>query len=301
LQIPFKKIHGAGNDFVLIEDLDDGVELTGEQVARICDRHKGVGADGVILVKPPKRDGAAAYMHYINSDGSLAQMCGNGVRCFAKFIVDGNLIKLKKLNNTCELVADTLSGLRPLVCELDNDGKLIQCTVDMGEPIFPAKEIPTTIAQNDAGIVAAAKVGTPYGDFELNCVSMGNPHAIAFLDIAAEELALMDIDRPGAFLECSDVFPEKCNIEFAVVDSNGIHMRVFERGCGETLACGTGACATAVMASVTNRAKRESNILLRGGTLHIRWAENNHVFMTGPAQLAFTGILDGNLLCLPGK
>jgi diaminopimelate epimerase len=237
-------------------------------------------------------------MHYINSDGSLAQMCGNGVRCFAKFIVDGNLIKLEKSNNACRLVADTLSGLRPLVCELDDNGKLVQCTVDMGEPIFPAKIIPTTLAQNEAGFVVAAKTVTPVGDFELNCVSMGNPHAVVFLDITADKLARMDIDRPGAFLGGSDIFPEKCNIEFAAVDSAGIHMRVFERGCGETLACGTGACATAVMASVTNRAGRESNIILRGGTLHIRWAENNHVFMTGPAQLAYTGTLDGNLLRL---
>jgi len=296
LQIPFKKIHGAGNDFVIIDDLANRIELTGEQVARICDRHRGVGADGIILVKPPRQPGADAYMHYINSDGSLAQMCGNGVRCFAKFIVDDNLIKLEKSNNTCKLAADTLSGLRPLVCTLDNNGKLVNCTVDMGEPIFRAKLIPTTLAENKDGFVVAAKIGTPYGDYQFNCASMGNPHAVTFLDIAAAELASMDIDRPGAYLERCDAFPEKCNIEFAVVDSDGIHMRVFERGCGETLACGTGACATAVMASVTNRTTRESNVLLRGGTLNIRWAENNHVFMTGPAQLAYTGILDGNLL-----
>lgn len=296
MQIPFKKIHGAGNDFVLIDDLDNTIELTAAQVTRICDRHTGVGADGVILVRPPKRAGTDAYMHYINADGSLAQMCGNGVRCFAKFIVDDDRIKLEKSNKTCKLVADTLSGPRPLLCELDDSGKLVQCTVDMGEPIFAASAIPTTLSQNKDGFVLAAKVQTPYGDFELNCASMGNPHAIAFLDITPEQLALMDIQRPGAYLERCEVFPEKCNIEFAVVDADGIHMRVFERGCGETLACGTGACAAAVMASVTRRAARESNVILRGGTLHIRWAENNHVFMTGPAQLAFSGILDENLI-----
>ncbi len=296
MQIPFKKIHGAGNDFVVIDDLDNKIEFTAEQVARICDRHMGVGADGIILVRPPKRTGADAYMHYINSDGSLAQMCGNGVRCFAKFIVDNSILKLDKSNNTCKLVADTLAGLRPLVCELGKDGKLASCTVDMGQPIFPAREIPTTLAQNSDGFVVDAKIGTPYGNFEFNCVSMGNPHAITFLNITAAELASMDIDRPGAYLERYDAFPEKCNIEFAVIDSEGIHMRVFERGCGETLACGTGACATAVMASVTKRADRESKVILRGGTLHIRWAENNHVFMTGPAQLAYSGMLDENLI-----
>ncbi len=296
MQIPFKKIHGAGNDFVIINDLDNRIDFSRQQVVRICDRHKGVGADGIILIRPPKHREADAYMHYINSDGSIAQMCGNGVRCFAKCIVDDDLIKLNRSNNTCGIIADTLAGIRPLECGLDGNGKLVQCTVDMGEPIFAANRIPTTLAQNSEGFVAAVKMETPFGDFELNCVSMGNPHAITFLDITTDELAAMDIERPGAYLERCSAFPEKCNIEFAVVASDGIHMRVFERGCGETLACGTGACATAVMAAVTNRTQRETDLILRGGTLHVRWAENNHVFMTGPAELAYSGILDEHLL-----
>lgn len=304
MRLSFTKLHGLGNDFVVVDDRTRSIELTPAQVQHICDRHFGVGADGVILVRPSERSSCAGYMHYINSDGTLAQMCGNGVRCFAKFLVDNGIVDPA----AGSLVADTLAGPRPITFTVDERGELDTATVDMGAPILDPALVPVDASANAVSAqgvpyVRELPLESPWGTFRFTCVSMGNPHAICFLDdlealdgalfpAGTRTLAALDLDRVGAFYERHDAFPEKTNVEFAVVGTDGIEMRVYERGCGETLACGTGACATNVAAALTGRASCENDVRLRGGTLHIVWADDNHVFMTGAARESFRGEIE---------
>lgn len=304
MKLDFVKLHGLGNDFVVIDDFSNTKEITPEQAAVICDRHFGVGADGLILVRPSKRPECAAYMHYINSDGSLAEMCGNGVRCFAKFLVDRGYVSGEKKH----FIADTLAGPRPIEFSADCQGKLDKATVNMGQPLLAASKIPTMLEENsttDTGIsfIKDVPVSSPWGNFNFTCVSMGNPHAVCFIDDWAalpdelfcdpqvKNLTSLKLDTIGSFYEQNPVFPQKANIEFVSIDERGISMRVFERGCGETLACGTGACAVSIAATLTERAERTNIIHLRGGVLTIDWAEDDHVFMTGAACESFTGSL----------
>lgn len=285
MRYEFAKLNGLGNDFVMIDDMNDEIVLTPEQVQEICDRHFGVGGDGVILVKPSPRPECAAYMDYYNSDGTKAQMCGNGVRCFAKFLVDRGIVDPQ----SGSFVADTLAGPKLIEFVLDEDGKLAQATVDMGAPILEPRQVPTTLDGVDTsfGLVALEQpIDVDGSSYEFTCVSMGNPHAIAFLD----EGDLSVVQSIGPFVETCDAFPENTNVEFAHVDGDAITMRVWERGCGETLACGTGACATAVAAHISGRAGRKVYLHLLGGTLEIEWRESDgHVLMTGPAAQSFIG------------
>lgn len=302
MRLQFAKLNGAGNDFVMVEDLVDEVTLTPGQVKQICNRHFGVGADGVILVKPSPREECAAYMDYYNSDGTKAEMCGNGVRCFAKFLVDRGIVSA----SAGSFVADTLAGPRPIAFELGRDGKLALATVDMGAPILEPEAIPTTLpgVSFDAiptrlrPAVAPPGTSTPViaqpvkvdaGEFKFTVVSMGNPHAVTFVD----DPLTFPLEEVGPQVECAPEFPEKTNVEFARVQGKVITMRVWERGCGETLACGTGACATAVAANLYGLCGRKVDLKLLGGTLNIEWrAEDNHVYMTGPAAQYFTGELE---------
>ena len=286
--IDFVKLHGAGNDFVFIEDLDDRFDLTADEIARICDRHFGIGADGVIFVKPPRNSENAGFMDYRNSDGSVAQMCGNGVRCFAKYLVDYDVVE----KNLPLLNVETRAGVKTISYTTDEFGKLDTATVNMGAPVFNPQQIPTNLAFNalsESGeaFVKEAPIDSPYGTYAFTCVSMGNPHAVAFV----EDCDAIDIDRIGSYFESCDAFPEKANIEFATVREDGIHMRVYERGCGETLACGTGACATNVAAYLTGRANCENDVVLLGGTLHIFYEPAGNVLMTGPARESFSGTI----------
>ena len=302
MELNFAKLNGLGNDFVFVDDMEEAIELTDAQVAALCDRHFGIGGDGVILVRPSKRPECAAYMHYINSDGTLAQMCGNGVRCFAKFLVDRKMVSPE----AGSFVADTLAGPKPIRFTVDADGLMTQATVDMGEPILQPSVVPTSLeanAQTEAGepYVKEAAIESPWGTFAFTCVSMGNPHAVTFIDdfnalpdavftdATDKCLSSFNINLVGAYFEKHSAFPEKANIEFACVEGDHIAMRVFERGCGETLACGTGTCATNVAACLTGRAGRINDVHLLGGVLHIEWAQDNHVMMTGPAMQSFTG------------
>lgn len=302
MELDFVKLNGAGNDFVFVDDLSRDVEITPEQVAWLCDRHFGIGADGVVLVRPSERPECAAYMHYINSDGTLAQMCGNGVRCFAKFLVDRGYVQA----SDGSFVADTLAGPKPISFTVDDEGMLTTATVDMGRPVFEPKLVPvaaeaTGETEDGASLVKELAVDSPWGAFAFTCISMGNPHAVCFIedfsalpdDLFADPsrkcLATLDLEKVGAFYESHEIFPEKANIEFACIESDGISMRVFERGCGETLACGTGACATGVAAALTGRAGASNDVRLRGGVLHIEWAEDGRVMMTGPAAESFQG------------
>lgn len=304
MDMRFSKLHGLGNDFVFINDLENQLELSEQQVAWLCDRHFGIGGDGVILVRPSTIEGADAFMYYINSDGSLAQMCGNGVRCFAKYLVDNGIVE-----NTGHLVAQTLAGPREIAYVTDSNGKLIEATVMMGEPILDPRDVPTLLEPtaklvDGSYYVRDQAIASPWGEFKFTCVSMGNPHAITFIhdfDALPDELfsnpydkrlATMNINEIGAYFESHQAFPEKTNVEFAEITQEGIAMRVFERGCGETLACGTGACATSVAATLTERADRDNDVILRGGTLHIHWADDNKVYMTGPACEVFHGVVE---------
>lgn len=302
MELDFVKLNGLGNDFVFVDDFSREVELTADQVKWLCDRHFGIGADGVILVRPSSDAQCAAYMHYINSDGTLAQMCGNGVRCFAKYLVDRGFVNAQDKS----FVADTLAGPRPISFETDERGLMTRATVDMGHPILDPALVPVSAeayGESASGVafVRELPLESPWGTFAFTCVSMGNPHAVCFIDDwsevsdalfadpASKSLDTLDLDAVGAYFESHPSFPEKTNVEFAVVGEDDIAMRVFERGCGETLACGTGACATNVAASLTGRAGRENDLNLRGGTLHILWGDDDHVMMTGPASESFSG------------
>ena len=283
----FAKLNGAGNDFVMVEDLADEIELSCEEVARLCDRHFGIGADGVILVKPSPRPECAAYMDYYNSDGTKAQMCGNGVRCFSKFLVDRGIVDPADGS----YVADTLSGPKPISFRLDGAGKLVEATVDMGEPVLAREGIPTRLADSDTPFGrAVVEQPVSVGDMTLDftCVSMGNPHAVTFVN----DPLSCPVDEMGPVVETCSLFPEGTNVEFAHVNGDTITMRVWERGCGETLACGTGCCATAVAAHITGRAPRKVKLKVLGGELCIDWRLDNHVYMTGPAAESFTGLAE---------
>ncbi len=305
MKLDFFKMQGLGNDFVFIEDMEGELNLTDDQVRFICDRHFGIGADGVVLVRPSARSECAAYMHYINADGTLAEMCGNGVRCFAKYLVDREYVDPRA---GC-LVADTLAGPKPIEFEVDEQGKLTVATVDMGTPVLDPSDIPVdapadgTYAQ-DAPCVRALTLASPWGDFTFTCVSMGNPHAVCFVDdwnmppddlfndMGEKSLGNLEVDLLGAYFESHEAFPEKANIEFAKCVGSHIALRVFERGCGETLSCGTGACAVDVAAALTDRAGRENDVVLLGGTLHVNWRDDDHVMMTGGATEVFTGSIE---------
>ena len=288
MRYEFAKLHGAGNDFVMIEDLDDKIFLTPEEVAFICNRHFGVGGDGVIIVKPSPREECAAYMDYYNSDGTKAEMCGNGVRCFAKFLVDRKIVDPA----AGSFVAHTLAGPKPISFTVDGEGLLEMATVDMGAPELAAAKVPTTlpsVATSFGEAVVEQPVSAGGRKLSFTCVSMGNPHAVAFVD----DPLTYPVTSAGPLFELAPEFPEKANIEFAHVDGDVITMRVWERGCGETLACGTGSCATAVAAHLTGRAGRKVQIKLLGGTLGIEWRESDgHVYLTGPAQQSFSGSIE---------
>lgn len=285
-ELQFVKLHGAGNDFIFIEDMADELELSQVEVMALCDRHFGIGADGLIIVKPPMDPDNSGFMDYRNADGTIAEMCGNGVRCFAKYLVDNGIVE----KNTPLLNVETRAGIKLISYTTDDCGKLENATVDMGRPMLNPQNVPAKLSFNamtDFGevFVCDAPIESPFGTYSFTCVSMGNPHAVTFVD----DCETVNVNEIGAYYESCDVFPEKANIEFATVKDDGIHMRVYERGCGETLACGTGACATGVAAYLTGRTGVENDLILRGGVLHIAYDPDGSVLMTGPAQTSFAG------------
>ena len=285
MDLQFVKMHGLGNDFVVIEDLEEELDLSADAVAWFCDRHFGIGADGLILVRPATNADADLYMMYYNGDGSVAEMCGNGVRCFAKYVVDHGLVAADRDS----LVVETLGGVKPIALTRAYDGTLYLATVDMGEPILRPADIPTEMrCGGNEDMVIACPLETAVGVFDVTPVSMGNPHCVLWVDDVDE----VDVEGIGTAIENHEMFPARTNVEFAqIVGVDRIRLRVWERGCGETLACGTGACAAVVVASLTLRADRETTVELPGGDLAIRWAEDGHVFMTGPAEEVFAGTL----------
>ncbi len=281
MELSFTKMHGLGNDFVLIEDLDGSLDLDEAAVRWLADRNFGVGADGVILVRPASASGADWFMLYFNADGTTAEMCGNGVRCFVKYVVDRGLVD----GDAQTVTVQTLGGVRRVAVTRGGDGKLTFATVDMGVPVLSPPEVPTTLTGEP---VLDAALATAAGDLKVTCVSMGNPHAVVWVD----DVQTAPVTTAGPLVEHHPAFPNRTNVEFAhVVDASTIALRVWERGVGETMACGTGACATLVAAVLGGRIPgRDATVELPGGDLAIRWSqEDGRVYMTGPASEVFTG------------
>ena len=275
--VRFTKMHGAGNDYIYVDTQQYAVDDPAKASVVWSQRHTGIGSDGLVLIGKPYGGVDADFsMRIFNADGSEAMMCGNASRCIGKYLYE------KGLTDKTSIRLQTLSGVKTLVLHLASGGQrrtVESVTVDMLHPAFhnPAQYDET------AGDTLTADFRTFRGTF----VSMGNPHFVCFVD----DIATLDIARYGAIMERDAAFPERCNIEFAQQMPNGtIRTRVWERGSGITMACGTGACATAVAAALTGRASRQSDIAMDGGTLHIEWSEQDgHVYMTGPAELAFEG------------
>lgn len=273
----FTKMHGIGNDFVIVSKFNDLPERVNILAQKICDRHFGVGADGLVFILPS--DKADLNMRIINSDGSEAEQCGNAIRCVAKYAYEHGLV------NKSELCIETLAGIQHLRLNLSNDAKLVtNVRVDMGEPVLNGDLIPTTISKER---VINYPIDVEGQTFNFTAVSMGNPHVIIYVDDAIN----FDVEKWGPLIENNPIFPRKTNVEFVTVETDkNLHMRVWERGVGQTLACGTGACATAVATVLTEQASREVIVHLKGGDLHIEWNEvDNKVYMTGNATEVFTG------------
>ena len=276
--IKFTKMQGLGNDYVYIDAIHQKIENESSLAQFVSNRHFGIGSDGLILIC--KSDVADFKMRMFNSDGSEAEMCGNGIRCVGKFVYD------KGFTDKTTVTIETLAGIKTL--ELNTkDGKVETVKVDMGEPILTPKEIPVI---SDEEPVKNLMLEAEGRKFKITCVSMGNPHAIT----EVEDTEKFDVEKYGKVLEVDKAFPNKTNVEFIqIVDKNHVKMRVWERGAGETLACGTGACATAVACYLNGKTDRNVEVELLGGKLYIEWnEENNHIYMTGPAVTVFEGMLD---------
>ena len=276
--IKFTKMQGLGNDYVYMDAIHQKLENESSLAQFVSNRHFGIGSDGLILIC--KSDVADFKMRMFNSDGSEAEMCGNGIRCVGKFVYD------KGLTDKTTVTVETLAGIKTL--ELNTkEGKVETVKVDMGEPILNPKEIPVI---SDEEPVKNLMLEAEGRKFKFTCVSMGNPHAIT----EVEDTEKFDVEKYGKVLEVDKVFPNKTNVEFIqIVDKNHVKMRVWERGAGETLACGTGACATAVACYLNGKTDRNVEVELLGGKLFIEWnEENNHIYMTGPAVTVFEGVLE---------
>lgn len=272
--VKFTKMHGAGNDYIYVDTLLYSIPDPSAAAIKWSAPHTGIGSDGLVLIgKPSITSGADFSMRIFNADGSEAMMCGNASRCIGKYLYE------RKLTDKTEIKLETLSGVKTLRLHLADGGTVESVTVDMLEPRL---HVPEQYDESCLGELSAS-----FRKFRGTFVSMGNPHFVTFVD----DIDTIDIARYGSELEHDAAFPQRCNIEFAQVMPDGtIRTRVWERGSGITMACGTGACATAVAAQITGRAQNKSTIKMDGGTLLIEWnADDEHVYMTGPAEFVFNG------------
>ncbi len=273
----FTKMHGCGNDYVYIDCTENKIENEEQAAIKLSDRHFGIGGDGMILIK--KSDIADFEMVMYNADGSRGAMCGNGIRCVAKFVYD------HKLTDKTSISIESMGAIKYIDLKVEN-GVAVGAKVDMGKPNLKASEIPV-ISENEKAINEPISVdGKAY---QMTCVSMGNPHAVIFTDVSPKEI---ELEKIGPKFESNPVFPDRTNTEFVkVIDRKNIEMRVWERGSGETLACGTGACASAVAAILNGYCDNDVTVHLLGGDLEISWSgdESESVFMTGPAVTVFNG------------
>jgi diaminopimelate epimerase len=272
--IPFTKMHGAGNDYIYVNTLLYNIPNPAAASIVWSAPHTGIGSDGLVLIgEPSDKLNADFSMRIFNADGSEAMMCGNASRCIGKYLYE------KSMTDKLEIRLETLSGIKVLKLHIQEENHVESVTVDMSAPVFHCPE------QHDETLGEALQAD--FRTFRGTFVSMGNPHFVIFVD----DLSQLDVARFGKKLERHEAFPQRCNIEFAqIVGKDEIRTRVWERGSGITKACGTGACATAVAATLTNRASRKSRVVMDGGTLDIEWSElDGHVYMTGPATFVFEG------------
>lgn len=274
----FTKMQGIGNDYIYVNCFKEKVDNPSELAIKVSDRHFGIGSDGLILIKPSQK--ADFMMDMYNADGSQGAMCGNGIRCVAKYVYDYGLTDKKQIS------VETLSGIKYLDLTVA-DGKVELVKVDMGEPILTAKDIPVLA---DSEKVIDAPIQVDGKEYHITAVSMGNPHGIVYMD----DVENLKIEEIGPKFENHQRFPDRINTEFVqVLNRNTLRMRVWERGSGETLACGTGACAVTVASVLNGKTDREVTVQLLGGELKVCWdQETNHVFMTGPAKVVFDGEID---------
>ncbi len=275
----FTKMHGAGNDYIYVNCFEETVKNPEKLAIKVSDRHFGIGSDGLILISPS--DKADFKMNIYNADGSEGMMCGNGIRCVSKYVYDNGM------TDKDEISVETRSGIKLIKMNVEN-GKVVSARVNMGEPILEAEKIPTKF---DGENVIRQKLTIGEKDYEVTCVSMGNPHCIVYVDDVKD----IDLEKIGPKFENNEMFPERINTEFVhVVSDTELDMRVWERGSGETLACGTGSCAVTVASVLCGYCKRntEIKINLLGGTLTDIWTDGGDVYMTGPAATVCTGEIE---------
>lgn len=285
----FTKMHGLGNDYVYVNGFEEHLENPAEVSKYVSNRHKGIGSDGLILINPSKV--ADFEMEMYNADGSRGEMCGNGIRCVAKYVYDYGLTDKTKIS------VETLAGIKYLELTVEN-GKVVLVKVDMGKPELQAEKIPIVMegyepGTGEPGTVVDAPIEVDGKEYHMTGVSMGNPHDIVYME-ELDSLKDLEIEKIGPKFENHIRFPKRINTEFVkVVDRKTAEMRVWERGSGETQACGTGACAVAVSCILNGLTEREVTVKLVGGDLQIEWDESTgHVFMTGPATVVFDGEID---------
>lgn len=280
----FTKMHGCGNDYVYVNCFLETVDNPGEVAKIVSDRHFGIGSDGLILIKPSKV--ADFEMAMYNADGSRGEMCGNGIRCVAKYVYDFGL------TDKTSISVETLAGIKYLDLTVEN-GKVAKVRVNMGAPILTPAEIPVdpSLFPQVKDAIVAQPLTVDGKEYTVTCVSMGNPHDVIFMD---EDVRGLDLEKIGPDFENHRAFPKRTNTEFVnVIDETHLRMRVWERGSGETLACGTGTCATVVAAVLNGLTKDAVDVELLGGSLHIEWdREANLVYMTGPATVVYTGEIE---------
>lgn len=274
----FTKMQGLGNDYVYVNCFEEKIENPSELAVKVSDRHFGIGSDGLILIRPSEV--ADFRMTMFNADGSESEMCGNGIRCVGKYVYDYGL------TDKTEVSVETLAGIKYLKF-LIKDGKVDMVTVNMGEPILKPELVPV-VGEGDAVIDSPIEVDGK--EYKMTCVSMGNPHSVVFVD----DVDNFPLHEVGPLFEHHKAFPRRVNAEFCqVIDRTHAKMRVWERGTGETLACGTGTCATAVACILNGKTEDEVTVTLLGGDLIIRWdREENVIYMTGPARVVFDGEID---------
>lgn len=298
----FTKMHGAGNDYVYVDCTKNDLNNPSEIAIKVSDRHFGIGSDGLILIKPS--DKADFFMDMYNADGSRGKMCGNGIRCVGKFVYDN------KLTDKTTVTIDTLSGVKTIKLNIGSDGKVESARVNMGAPVLQPSQIPVDITELESyknmskeqmqkekeyvtEPVVSEHIKVNDKEYEVTCVSMGNPHAIVYLDNDID-IKKFEIEKIGPAFENHKAFPDRINTEFIqVLDKDNLNMRVWERGSGETLACGTGACASLVATVLNGKCNDTATLHLLGGDLKITWdKKDNTVYLEGPAKTVFTGEIE---------
>lgn len=284
----FTKMHGLGNDYVYVNCYEETVENPSQLAVLISDRHFGVGSDGLVLILPSKV--ADFQMRMFNPDGSEAQMCGNAIRCVGKYVYDNGMTR------STTVTIETLAGIKELALKTDSSGKVCMVKVDMGAPVLEPAKIPVNSSLER---FIDQPVTVDGNEYRVTCVSMGNPHAVSFV----ESVSTFPLEKVGPRMENHPLFPERTNAEFVeVLGRDHLKMRVWERGTGETMACGTGACAVLVAACLNGISERNAVVELPGGKLQIGWnAENGHVYKTGPATMVYSGEIDLHGLGFSGK